>query len=148
MSHKRFLLLGPLIFVLGEHQPVYDEFGSVFLLLVTIAKRYELDSQDLGLEDDTSFLYSVLQVGPAARNINKLSSQQSEQFTRWIRDLFETHGIRDETMSSCPPQDFYLLVPSLFQQVIVAFSRGVLDGEALKSGIERKFKIPAGECVC
>ena len=92
----------------------------------------------MGLEDDASFLYSVLQVGPAARNVSMLSSQQSEQFSRWIRDLFETHGIRDEPMSSCPPQEFYLLVPTLFQQVILAFSRGVLDGEALKSGIERK----------
>jgi hypothetical protein len=39
-------------------------------------------------------------------------------------------------MSSCPPQDFYLLIPTLFKQIVVAYSTGTLAEESLKSGLE------------
>lgn len=39
-------------------------------------------------------------------------------------------------MSSCPPQDFYLLVPSLFHHIVLACSTNNLNEESLKGGLE------------
>lgn len=120
----------------GEHQPVYDEFGVCFLLLSVIVRRFGLSCSDLGFDHEPSFLRQVLQEGPVSQDVNSLYTQQNEQLSGWIRDLFENHGIRDELMSSCPPQDFYLLTPTIIHQIVTACSAGVLDGETLKSGFE------------
>jgi len=39
-------------------------------------------------------------------------------------------------MSSCPPQDFYLLVPTLFHHIVLACSTNNLSEEGLKGGLE------------
>lgn len=120
----------------GEHQPVYEEFGVCFLFFSVVVRRFGLTSSDLGLDDEPSFLRQILQQGPVSKDVKALSTQQNEQLSGWIRDLFEQGVIRDELMSSCPPQDFYLLVPTIIHQIVTACSAGVLDAEAQKSGFE------------
>ena len=41
-------------------------------------------------------------------------------------------------MSSCPPQDFYLLVATLVQNIVLALGSGYLNEESLKTGLECK----------
>ncbi|KAH9883338.1 mediator complex subunit Med5 [Xylariomycetidae sp. FL2044] len=70
--------------------------------------------------------------------MDEMTDQEKTHLDGWIRGLFDTEagGLGDELMSSCPPQDFYLLVPTLFQNIVVAFSMNYLDEEILKTGIE------------
>ena len=42
-------------------------------------------------------------------------------------DQDETSGISDDTMRGCPPQAFYQLVPTLFQQMVIACKSGALS---------------------
>ncbi|KAI9801264.1 MAG: mediator complex subunit [Piccolia ochrophora] len=120
----------------GEYQPVYEEFGCTLLLVLAFVHRYDLSAYDLGVATPDSFVANLLEKGHASMPLNSLSEEQSEQLGGWIRGLFETNGISDELMSSCRPQDFYLLVPMLFSQSVLACHSNVMDMETLKGGLE------------
>ena len=123
----------------GEYQPVYEEFGAVLLLLLSFVHRYNFTASDLGLHNSRdSFVAKLLSSGYLSRTLEDLSEKESEHLGGWIHGLFDPEGggLTDELMSSCPPQDFYLLVPTLFKQIILALSSGMLTEESLKSGME------------
>lgn len=124
----------------NEYQPVYEEFGSILLLLLAFTYRYNLSAADLGVRSPDSFVAQLLSKGHLARPLIELTGQESEHLGGWIRGLFdsETGGLGDDLMSSYPPQDFYLLIPTLFEQIILAYSNGFLTDEGLKGGVECK----------
>jgi mediator of RNA polymerase II transcription subunit 5 len=126
----------------NEYQPIYEEFGAILLLLSAFAYRYNISAAgDLGIRSPDSFVAKFLSKGALSRTLDELSEQENGHLDGWIRGLFDTEagGLGDELMSSCPPQDFYLLVPTLFQQIVLAFSTGHLSEESLKGGIECEF---------
>lgn len=134
----------------NEYQPIYEEFGSILLLLMAFAYRYNLSAAgDLGIRTPDSFVAKLLNKGHLSRTLEELTSNESDHLGGWIRGLFDTEGggLGDELMSSCPPQDFYILVPTLFQQVVLAFSTGNLSEESLKGGIECR-QLPNPNHVC
>ncbi|KAI9815113.1 MAG: mediator complex subunit [Pycnora praestabilis] len=120
----------------GEYQPVYDEFGGILLLLLVFVHRYDLTIYDLGLMNDDSFVTELLRRGNVSKRMDVLTSQEDKNLGGWIRGLFEAEGISDELMSSCQPQDFYLLVPTLFSQTLAACNGNILDLETMKGGLE------------
>lgn len=123
----------------GEYQPVYEEFGSILLLVLAFVHRYNLSTVDLGLHNSNSFIGRLLVRGATSYSMDELSEQEKSHLDGWIRALFnsaEGGGLGDEPMSNCPPQDFYLLVPTLFHQVVLACSTGYLSDEALKGGLD------------
>lgn len=126
----------------GEYQPVYEEFGSILLLLLAFAYRYNLTPADIGIRSRDSFVSKLLSQGHLGRPLDSLTEQEQEHLDGWIRGLFDTDtgGLGDELMSSCPPQDFYLLIPTLFQNIALAFGSGCLAEETLKGGLECKFQ--------
>lgn len=125
----------------GEYQPVYEEFGSILLLLVAFVHRYNLSASDLGIRSADSFVAKLLGKGQLSRPIEELQEQENNQLSGWIHGLFDTDGggLTDELLSSCPPQDLYLLIPTLFHNIVLAFSTGYLTEESLKTGIECEF---------
>ncbi|KAK4177924.1 putative mediator of RNA polymerase II transcription subunit 5 [Triangularia setosa] len=120
----------------GEYQPVYEEFGSILLLLMAFAYRYNLSPADLGIRSPDSFVGKLIGGGHAVRLLSDVSPQEHSHLNGWIQGLFAEGGLGDELMASCPPQDFYLLMPVLFGQISVALSAGYLHEETLKSGLE------------
>ncbi|KXJ93094.1 mediator complex, subunit Med5 [Microdochium bolleyi] len=122
----------------GEYQPVYEEFGSILLLVLAFAYRYNLTAVDIGIRSPQSFVANLLNKGQWSRGLDELSEQEKGHLGGWIQGLFdnEAGGLGDELMSSCPPQDFYLLVPTLFHNMVLAFSVGYLQEESLKTGME------------
>jgi mediator of RNA polymerase II transcription subunit 5 len=125
----------------GEYQPVYEEFGSILLLLLAFVYRYGLSPADLGIRSPDSFMAKLLSGGDLCRPLEELDDQEKAHLAGWIHSLFGTEAgaLGDETMSSCPPQDFYLLVPTLFHQVVLALSAGRLSDEMLKGGVECEY---------
>lgn len=121
-----------------EYQPVYEEFGSVLLLLLSFVYRYNLTTADLGIRSSTSFVAKLLDQGHLSRAMEALTEQEQNHLDGWIRGLFdnESGGLGDELMSSCPPQDFHLLVPTLFHHIVLACSTNNLSEESLKGGLE------------
>ena len=125
----------------NEYQPVYEEFGSILLLLLAFAYRYGLTPSDMGIRSRNSFVAKLLSRGHLSRSLDELTEQENNHLGVWIHGLFDTEagGLGDELMSSCPPQDFYLLVPTLFHNISLAFTAGALSEETLKGGLECEF---------
>lgn len=123
----------------GEYQPVYEEFGSILLVVVSFAHRYNLSTVELGIKNPAeSFVAKLLVQGHLSRALEPLSEQDQSHLDGWIRGLFEPEGggLGDELMSSCPPQEFYLLVPTLFHHIVIALYTETLSEEGLKGGLE------------
>ncbi|KAL9576232.1 MAG: hypothetical protein Q9212_007274, partial [Teloschistes hypoglaucus] len=120
----------------GESQPVYDEFGSILLLVSMIWHRFDLDEIADGILDPNSFTAQYFRSASRSRQTQELTKRESELLGDWIRGLFETEGINDELMSTCKPAEFHLLVTTLFDQSIKACQAGVLAVETLKGGFE------------
>jgi mediator of RNA polymerase II transcription subunit 5 len=121
-----------------EYQPVYEEFGSVLLLVLSFVYRYNFSTVDLGIRSSSSFVAKLLDQGHLSRAMENLTEQEQNHLDGWIRGLFdnESGGLGDELMSSCPPQDFHLLVPTLFYHIVLACSTNNLSDESLKGGLE------------
>lgn len=124
----------------GEYQPVYEEFGAILLLVLAITHRYNLSPLEIGCTSSESFVARLLQKGAVSRPLDQLSEVELGHLDGWTRGLFaaDGSGLGDELMSSCPPQEFYMLVPTLFQQIVLAGHTHNLSDDLLKGGLECK----------
>lgn len=120
----------------GEYQPVYDEFGSILLFVVLVQHRFGMQPEEFGVDGSDSFVLRYLKHGSVSRPIDDLSEHENQLLGGWIKGLFETEGISDELMSMCKPQDFHLLVATLFEQSLKACQANVLALETLRGGFE------------
>ncbi|KAL1854305.1 mediator complex subunit [Paecilomyces lecythidis] len=120
----------------GESQPVYDEFGSILLLILAFKHRYNLSQYDLGISTNNSFVLTLLDRGPCSQRLDDLTESQHKNLGAWISALFIAEGISEESMSSCSPQEFYFLVATLFNQSLGACEAGKLEFDTLKGGFE------------
>ena len=105
------------------------------MLLLSIVDRYQLSVADIHLSARDSFVGQLLTAGSQARAAPSLS-EQGRHLNGWVRALFETEGISDDLMSSCTPQDFYLIAPTLIRQSIAACRTGLLNLDTLMNGLE------------
>lgn len=120
----------------GEYQPVYDEFGSILLFVVFVQHRFGMQPEEFGVEGSDSFVLKYLKHGSVSRSITDLSEHENQLLGGWIKGLFDTEGISDELMSMCKPQEFHLLVATLFDQSLKACQANVLALETLRGGFE------------
>jgi mediator of RNA polymerase II transcription subunit 5 len=74
--------------------------------------------------------------GSQSTPVEQLTEEQNTHLAQWTKGLFDPDGITEEVMSSCRPQQFYLLVPTLFSQTVFACSTGVLPLDTVKNGLE------------
>ena len=106
------------------------------LLILTASYRYGLIPSDLGITDADSFVLRLLGNSSQEHTLDQLDDTTKQHLGSWISALFIAEGLSDELTSSCSPQDFYLLVPTLFSQSLDACSAGKLTIDALRSGFE------------
>ena len=120
----------------SEHQPIYDEFGSILLFVAAIQRRFSLEVHEMGIDAPDSFIVQYLHSSSTTRSVRELSQHNSELLGSWIKGLFETEGISDELMSACRPSEFHLLVATLFDQSLKACQADVIGMDTLKGGFE------------
>ena len=122
--------------VLGESQPVYEEFGAIVLLVLTTTHRYELAPSDIGITSTTSFIRQLLEMEATEESLDDLDESKKKHLGDWIAALFVADSLSDELTSSCSPHEFYKLVPTLLHQSVEACASGKLSIESLKSGFD------------
>lgn len=126
----------------AEFTPAYEEFASMLLYVLTIVHRYGLEIADLGLPAENTFVAQLLQNIADSKKTSDLDPEQSSQLSKWVEGLYavddsgETNGISDEVMRQCPPQVFYQMVPTLFEQSVLACKSNALSMKLFKGGIE------------
>jgi len=123
----------------GEFQLSYDEFGACFLLVMACAARFDLSLQDIAAFSTKSFVAKIMSNSAQAARHEELTETQQGFLSDWIKALFETEGISDELMSTCPPQEFYRIVGTLFRVSLHACRVGAVSQEKLHSALEREF---------
>lgn len=125
-----------------EFTPAYEEFASILLFILAAVHRYDLKAGDIGFQNDEAFVSKLLREMSISRLPNELTPEQGGQLSKWIEGLFstdeqgETGGISDDIMRPCPPQAFYQLVPTLFEQSVLACKAGALSMKAFMGGLE------------
>ncbi|OAG07236.1 Med5-domain-containing protein [Paraphaeosphaeria sporulosa] len=120
-----------------EYQPVYDEFSAILVLVLAFVYRYELTYNDLGIGHD-SFVARLLERGHRSISSNDLTEEQGNHLGGWLKGLFDAdkEGLSNDVFASCRPQEFYLIVPTLFNQTAMACSVDVLSLDSVKGGLE------------
>lgn len=121
---------------LGESQPVYEEFGSILLLVLTIVQRYELTPSEIGSTSTTSFVRQLLESEAVDESIEELDESKTKHLGDWIAALFVADSLSDELTSTCSPHEFYKLVPTLLSQSLEACASGKMSVETLKTGFD------------
>jgi mediator of RNA polymerase II transcription subunit 5 len=119
----------------GESQPVYEEFGSILLLVVAAKKRLRLSLSDLGVQDGFVAQY----FGHEGIEIPAPSEELLKHLGDWIYAMFIAEGLSDEVTTTCSPQQFYILIPNLLRQASMAHQKGKLSLDALRDGVNCKF---------
>lgn len=125
-----------------EFTPAYEEFASILLFILAVVHRYDLKSSDMGLQNDETFVSKLIREISISKLPGDLTPEQSGQLSKWIEGLFATEdqgdigGISDDIMRPCPPQAFYQLVPTLFEQSVLAYRAGALSMKAFMGGLE------------
>lgn len=115
---------------------MYFEFGSILLLILTAKYRFDLEAAEMGILKTDSFLFRLLYLGTYVKRLDSLSESENTYLGSWITALFKDEGLTDELLSSCSPQDFYLLIPTLFSQSLDACRAGKLAFDTMKAGFD------------
>jgi mediator of RNA polymerase II transcription subunit 5 len=117
----------------GESQPLYDEFGSILLLIITTQRRLRYPTADLDIK---GFVLRYLDTEGADRPLEQLPENTQKHLAEWINAFYVAEGLNDELTTNCSPHEFYTLVPILVQQSLLAHNAGKLTLDALKGGLE------------
>jgi hypothetical protein len=130
----------PVLTSKGEYQPVYDEFGAILVLIMAFVYRYDLTISDIGITHD-SFIAQLIERGNYSMSPDEMTEEQSKRLGSWLKGLYDSgnEGLSNDVFASCRPQDFYLMVPTLFKQTVMACSAGILSFESVKGGLECKY---------
>ncbi|KAE9961818.1 hypothetical protein EG328_001548 [Venturia inaequalis] len=119
----------------GEFQPVYDEFASIFLLVLAFVYRYQFSNTEMGISKD-SFVAKYIVQGHQSLLAEELDDEQMKYLGSWIKGLYDPEGITEEVTGACRPQQFYMIVPTIFSQTMLVCAGGALDWDIVKNGLE------------
>lgn len=121
-----------------EYQPVYDEYGSILLLVLAYAYRYSVSGAHLGTQGSDSVVAKIINRAHVARSMGDLSEQEKNHVDGWLKGLFDdrTGGLGDDLMSSCTPGQYYQLIATIFQNIVVGLTHGYVNEQTLTVGFE------------
>ena len=120
---------------------MYDEFGAIFLLILVTKARLGLSDSELGIRKKGGFLSEYLKHENYEQSLDDLSEEQKSHLGNWINALYLAEGLSDELFTNCSPHDFYLLIPTLFRQSVIAYHLGKLTHDSLKAGLDCRYGV-------
>lgn len=133
-------------------QDTFTDFGSMFLLLVFLVKRYNVTLEQLLLlkTDHSSYSFCI----DSLSNFGNLDGFNTESLDKnnqsmvnedlidgWINALFDSSsGISDELMSKSSVKQCFKLIPMIFKQAFLAYKENLIDLDTFKGGVEYFFQ--------
>jgi mediator of RNA polymerase II transcription subunit 5 len=110
--------------------------------------RYDLIYHDIGIGPD-SFIAQLTTKGQQSILLEDLTEEQGKHLGRWLKGLYDSgnEGLSNDVFASCSPRDFYIIVPTLFHQTVMALSAGILSFESVKGGVECKYPPVNLSCI-
>lgn len=120
----------------GEGQPIYEEFGSVLLLILTVKFRLGLQNDELGLSSSSGFVAQYLSFGQSEKQLSQMTAEEQKHLEEWINNLYFAEGLSDEVTAHCSAMEFYMMVPTILRQSMMALAKGKLSEESLKGGLD------------
>lgn len=117
----------------GESQPLYDEFGSILLFVLATKRRLGYNNAELGIK---GFVARYLDQEGIERTVAEISTESQKHLGDWINAFYIAEGLSDDLTTNCSPHEFYMLVPTLLRQSVIAQQTGKLTPDALKGGLE------------
>jgi len=120
----------------GESQPIYEEFGSVLLLIMTVKFRLALANSELGLSLSNGFIARYLSSGQSERRLEQMTDGETQNLGDWIHNLYDSEGISDDVTTNCSAMEFHLMVPTLLRQSMTALSKGNVVQDKLEGGLD------------
>lgn len=105
-------------------------------LITAFTRRLSLVEWDFAQSKESSFVSLFLQNANDEYYLDSMTHDSKKRLGEWVNALFIAEGLSDEVMSSCSPQEFYRLVPTLLSQSLTACENGKLSIDTLKAGFE------------
>jgi mediator of RNA polymerase II transcription subunit 5 len=104
---------------------------------MTFIYRYDLTYHDIGIGADT-FVARLITKGHQSLLPDEMTEEQGKYLGKWLKGLYDSgnEGLSNDVFASCSPREFYFIVPTLFQQTVMALSAGILSFESVKGGME------------
>lgn len=110
----------------------------MFLLILVSRARLGLRKSDIGIRRKDGFLAQYLERENSEYTLSELSEDQESKLSEWINALYLADGLSDELFTNCSPHDYYLLIPTLLRQSVIAHQFGKLSSESLNAGLDCK----------
>lgn len=108
--------------------------------MILVSKvRLGLRKSELGIRKKDGFLANYLEREHSEYAISELSEDRDAKLGEWINALYLADGLSDELFKNCSPHDYYLLIPTLLRQSILAHQLGKLSLDSLNAGLDCKF---------
>ena len=105
--------------------------------------RFDLQRQDLGITNSSSFVLQYTRIASASKDLDELTEKENKLLGAWVRGLFEENeGINDELMATSSPNEFHMVIATLLDQSLKACQAGFLTMSTLKDGLECMFSFP------
>lgn len=103
-----------------------------------MSDRYNLSPSDLEVAADDTSLSPLIERRSEPLDVTTFSRDQGLYFAAWIKALFDDKTIGDGVLGSCPVGAFYKLIPTIFQQTVIACQANAVDIKTLKSAMDCK----------
>lgn len=104
-------------------QLLYNKFGKIWNLTVSVVKRFKLyRDMDKVFVDKEGFVYNFFTRGPMIYGVD-IHDEATEPFINsWMSALAGVDGLSDELLRSSKPQDLLMVVPTIIQRFITFYS--------------------------
>lgn len=103
--------------------------------------RLGLAKTELGIRKKDGFLAEYFSNADSEKGLETLSEEKTTHLGNWINALYLAEGLSDELCTNCSPHDFYILIPTLLRQSMIAYQQDKLTHESLKAGLDCEYNI-------
>lgn len=124
-------------------QLLYNKFGKIWNLTVSVVKRFKL-YRDMNkvFADKEGFVYKFFTGGPMIYGVDIRDDAMEPFINRWMSALAGGDGLSDDLLRTSKPQDLLMIVPTIIQRCITLYSCNQMESDAFTGMIsyfQKKF---------